>query len=540
MIRGGLQTLPFRLPANRRFYGRQAGAFPLVQPKKLWPGDRDVGNRLTKGHFRFAGQQIDLRDETWYPAAAGPDWLRRLHDFAWLDDLRASTDPRARLTARALVGLWIDDHGRYRAHSWHPATLATRLTQWMAHFDFLKSTADPGLQQAVLKSAAQQAAFLRRLGPRRLSGVELIRCLKALILVDLCLVGFGPTVQKHLNDLEDALADQVRADGSHAQRCPQGQMRVLLDLIDIGSALTLAAQALPQGIRITLASLAGAIRQLQHGNGRLARFQGEPLVGTDLIREALERADGGQTPAAGPEGNDGFYRLKARRSLLLVDAGKAPQRPGPCGVHAGTLAFEFSIGQVRLVTNCGNFDAGSDWAQFQRTTNAHSTLIWANRDSSELLSHGRVGRSPQQIQTQVEQDASGAYMRLSHDGYAGLGGGVHTRTLGLRADGLVLEGEDRMGGTGLDQALVRFHLNPGISAELTQTRRAALLRLSARETGWRFETWGARLQIAETVVASEQGAPTRSQQLILSPDPQGTAPDRGALRWRFSQEGVPL
>ncbi len=539
-MNGALQSLPFRLPANRRFYGRQVGAFPLVQPKKLWPGDRDVGNRLTKGHFRFGGQQIDMRDETWYPAAAETAWLQRLHDFAWLDDLRASTDRRARLTARTLVRLWIDDHRRYRPHSWHPVILATRLTQWMMHFDFLKSTADPGLQKAMLKSAAQQAAFLRRLGPRRLSGADLIRCIKALILVDLCLIGFGPVVQRHLSNLEDALADQVRANGSHAQRCLQSQMQVLFDLIDIGSALMLTAQALPQETQAKLASLAGAIRQLQHGNGRLARFQGDPLVGADAIREALERADGGQTPTAGPADNDGFYRLKARRSLLLVDAGTAPQHPGPCGIHAGTLAFEFSIGQVRLVTNCGNFDAGADWAQFQRTTNAHSTLIWANRNSSELLSLGRVGRRPQRIQNQLEQDAYGVYLRLSHDGYAGLGGGVHTRTLSLRADGLVLEGEDRMGGTGFDQAVVRFHLNPGISAELTQARRAALLRLSARETGWRFETSGARLQIAETVVANERGEPTRSQQLILSPDPQRAAPEDSSLRWRFSQEGVHL
>lgn len=478
-----------------------------------------------------------MTKSTWYPSGVESTWLDRLHGFNWLDDLRASNDTNARNTARALTARWVADHRRYQLKSWHPVVVATRLTQWMAHFDFLSSTADPTLQRIVLQSAAQQYAFLKRTVPGRLSGSELIRCLKALIIVGLCLPGSGVAITVALRNLETTLYKQVGEDGSYQERSPQSQMRVLLDLLDIRAALVLGGSEIPNWLNTALSRLAGSARQLLQGDGRLARFQGEPLLSSKLIQEALERADGGKTPAAGKIGNAGFHRFRAGRTLLLVDAGIPKGKPGPSGIHAGTLAFELSIGSVRLVTNCGNFDVGSEWQQLQRTTAAHSTLTWDNRNSSDLFPDGQIGRHPTQVQSRQIEDSSGYHISLSHNGYADIGGGTHYRTLSLRYDGLVLSGEDRLEGNDHGTPVVRFHLNPGVSAEITQTRRTALIRLSARERGWRFDAQGALLQISDSVVASEVGEPLRSQQLILSPQYDGLEPEDCAMKWRFSQEG---
>ena len=130
------RTFLFRLPFNQRLTARGSRAFPLIQPRKIWPGNEENGDRLTKGHFRFAGQQIDMASSTWYPLEVGRDWTRRLHSFNWLDDLRASSDLGARTTARALTLRWIEDHRRLKPLSWEPVTLATCLTQWLTHLNF--------------------------------------------------------------------------------------------------------------------------------------------------------------------------------------------------------------------------------------------------------------------------------------------------------------------------------------------------------------------------------------------------------------------
>ena len=534
-----LRTLPFRLPFNRTLFANsKPRAFPLIQPRKIWSGDAQNGDRLAKGHFRFAGRQVYMGGTTWYPAEVGEEWLKRLHSFGWLNDLRTVGDARARATARALCQHWIEDHGRYRRKSWDPVTLATRLTQWMVHFDFLSSTADPDLQRLLLRSTQQQYVYLGRVVPGKLTGSALLRCLKALLIVGLCLPGSGKTIARAQRLLERALAQQILPDGSHVERCPATHMRVLLDLSDIRAALALATMPLPEWLQRALSNSAGFLRMLQHGDRRLANFHGEPLLSARIIGEALERADNGQTPIAPSGGASGFHRLRAGRTLVLVDGGCSDYHDRLFPAHASALALELSIGPVRLVTNCGNFDLGEDWRKLQRTTAAHSTLIWSDRNSAELLEDGNLGRRPSQITARQGEDEGHIYLALSHDGYASIGGGTHYRTLSLRRDGRVFEGEDRLEGARSGEPLVRFHLNPQVRAEMTQTRRSSLLRLSVRERGWRFEVSGGILQIAESVVADERGLPQRAQQLIITPAYQGLAPEDRAMRWRFYQEGA--
>ena len=534
------RALPFFLPFNKRYFGRKSRAFPLIQPRKLWPGNADQGNRLTRGHFRFGGRQVDMAESTWYPIEVGGTWLRRLHDFNWLDDLRASSDHRARTTARALTLRWIEDHTRVRPKSWELSTLATRLCQWMAHFEFLSSSADPGLQRQILKSTTQQYAYLSWTLTNQQGGAQLIRCLKALIVVGLCLPGSGRSIAAAMKRLNQALASQLKADGSHIERSPATQMRLLLDLLDIRAAFSLAGSPVPDWLNFAIAKSAEYLRMLQHGDGRLAYFQGAPLLDARLIQEALERADGGQSPAALSGGASGMYRLRAGRSVLIADGGRATAQPGIYGVHASALAFEFSIGQVRLVSNCGTFDLDQDWAFLQRTSAAHSTLVWADRNSAELLESGGVRREPSQILVRQGEGEGFASLHMSHNGYEDVGGGIHYRSLSLRKDGLVLRGEDRLEGAESGVPLVRFHLYPGVQAEITQNRRSVLLRLSARERGWRFETSGAAIQIAESVVADDRGQPQRAQQIILSPAYEGLVPEDRAMRWQFMQEGTQI
>ena len=59
---------------------------------------------------------------------------------------------------------------------------------------------------------------------------------------------------------------------------------------------------------------------------------------------------------------------------MVVDAG-VPAAPGyDPHAHAGTLSFEFSHGDERLIVNCGAQNAGGEWRLAQRATAAHSTL----------------------------------------------------------------------------------------------------------------------------------------------------------------------
>ena len=180
--------------------------------------------------------------------------------------------------------------------------------------------------------------------------------------------------------------------------------------------------------------MAGALRALRHGDGGLALFNGSKEDHAGLIELVLTQAGrGGRTPLALPEG--GFHRLAAARTLVLADCG-APPPPGlDRSAHAGTLSFEMSIGRERLIVNCGAFPAGgAEWRDAARATAAHSTLVIADVNSSELKPEG-LGRRPGTVDVQ-RQEANGAHwLEASHDGWGKPFGAVHRRRLYLAESG---------------------------------------------------------------------------------------------------------
>ncbi|HEX7968981.1 MAG TPA: hypothetical protein VF502_12245, partial [Stellaceae bacterium] len=64
--------------------GRVPSAFAL-RLDEPWPGQSAHGAALLAGEFSFAGETVRGATPPW-AAATRPQWLARLHGFAWLAD----------------------------------------------------------------------------------------------------------------------------------------------------------------------------------------------------------------------------------------------------------------------------------------------------------------------------------------------------------------------------------------------------------------------------------------------------------------------
>src|SRR3546814_11541203 len=90
----------------------------------------------------------------------------------------------------------------------------------------------------------------------------------------------------------------------------------------------------------------------------------------------------------------GYQRLAAAKAVVIIDAAPPPVARVIDGGCASTLAFEMSDGPHRLIVNCGGARAAvahlpPDLAEGLRTTAAHSTLVLADSNRSEVR---RVGK----------------------------------------------------------------------------------------------------------------------------------------------------
>ncbi|WP_187830077.1 heparinase II/III family protein [Siccirubricoccus phaeus] len=540
------------LRGTRRFL---SGLKPVKVPdaparafRDLWPGDAARGAKLLRGEFEWLGTTRRLDPVSGDPAegwdaASGPViWRAAAHGFAWLRDLRAlGTDP-ARMRARDLAEDWLL-RGAQEPLAQAPEVAAARVSAWLGHWDFFANTAEDGFRRKLLVRLAQDARGVVAALPAEAMHRGALVTLKGAIAAAVALEEES-WMQRALRFLPGELERQFHPDGGHVERSPAQLLLALQDLIEIRNLLHGAGINAPPLLATVLERAGQALRLFRHGDGGLAHFNGTREDGAALVDLVLTQGQArGRAPLLLEE--TGFHRLQAGRTVVIADAGPPPPgraKDGPSGLprgadrtsHAGTLAFEMSVGRDRLVVNCGAAPAAeSEWRDALRASAAHSTLVLADTNSSELREEG-LGRRPERVEADRHEANGAQWLEASHDGWRKPFGALHRRRLYLAETGDDLRGEDTLevseGGAPLPGFVLRFHLHPAVVASLQQDESAVLLRLPSGQ-GWRLRAKGARVGIEDSV---HLGAEARRTSQILLQAEAG----EDTIQWAISRVGA--
>jgi uncharacterized heparinase superfamily protein len=509
-----------------------------------WPGNPLTGQSILGDEFRYAGQTIRKPSPLGNPLGASLGWRREVNGFQWLDDLRTLGGPAAMAKARQLVQRWNEENGRFDPYGWSSDILSRRLRTLLLNHAFLEINSDGLFRARVLASANRQARHLARALPDGLYGAELIRAVSGLILAGLMLPAGKDTegwVARGNALLRRELARQILPDGGHVERSPSVMLDLLGALIDIRDAHLAVGRFVPDFLPLAIANLVSALTMLRHGDGSLAGFNDSPDRAPELIDLILDRAGIAarpldQLPATG------FHRIARGRSIIVIDCGAPPPHGLDAHAHAGTLSFEFSHDNERMIVNCGAHPWHRDWRQAQATSAAHSTLIVDNTNSAMLLpidglDLGGMALRPETVTCRREETDGQIWLDSSHDGYEESFGLIHRRRVYLSADGEEFMGEDSLigqeGKSGGNSFCLRFHLHPDVQASVTQNGQAALIRMP-KGSGWRLRVEGGDLALAESVHLGREGQVRRAQQILVV----GTIDaDTTLLRWLVHKEG---
>ena len=426
-----------RLPSLRLTRVPDAPTLPV---RDLWPGDPTQGARLLKGELVVGNSVRALQPGGWGDSSGSPGTARSgafLHVAA---GFRALGTDAARQRARTLVSEWIATP-QHDPVAIRPDVVGARIAAWLGHYDFFAASAEDAFRQKLMARLVGDARALSAAMPVEENEARGLTAIKGLVAAAVALPDQGSFLSRALRFLPQELTRQDVPDGSHIERSPATNLSALQDLTEIRALLQAAQATPPPALGPSIERLAAALRVLRHGDGGLALFNGAREETSSLVDLALTQAGrAGRAPTQLVDG--GFHRLQAGRSVLLMDTGAPPPTGFDRNAHAGTLAFELSIGRDRLVVNCGSAPAAmSEWRDALRATAAHSTLIIDDTSSSELKPEG-LGRRPEQVEVQ-RQEASGAHwLEASHDGWLKTFGALHRRRLYVAASGEDIRGED--------------------------------------------------------------------------------------------------
>lgn len=535
---------------RRTWFYRQAlkGALAdriAMHPVDALPPRLEEAEALLHGKFRFCGEIVEVREGSIFDKPSpSKRWSEALHGFEWLPPLAAAGGEPARTLATNLIGQWIRRHSRYSEPSWLPHVSARRLVNVFAHGKIALANSDMLWRSKVLVSLREQAAMLARTVDEAPDGMPRFEASAALALCGACLSD-PLRLEAGRVRLEAEIARQILPDGGHVTRSPEASAHAYRLLTMVMDAFSAISHSTPRNLQSAHDRMAPMLRFFRHGDGGLALFNGGQECDARMIAALLARDDvRGQPFAYAP--HSGYQRMTAGRTLLIMDCGLPPKGAFSVDAHAGLLAFELSVGQHRLVVNCG---AARDrrqatWDGALRATAAHSTVTLADRSAGDILPPGlvrdylgpRLFLDESHIDTRRVETSLGWMVEAGSDSYAKRFGVRHERHLTLAPQGTALEGLDRLLPTGdarqdkrVSYAL-RFHIHPEI--RLSRSKGGDVLLKLPNGEGWRFRS-SAAITVEESVYL---GADTlrRTEQLVLSGAVARTPVEIG---WRFEQVG---
>jgi len=498
-------------------------------PKPSASGEIIRGEGILSGRFDFGEIGEFASIDPWVADLPNNEVAITLHSFEWLNDVAAVADvDTAKRRVRSLVNDWLLLNSKWSAPAWEGPILAARVTNWLEHYERFFAKSSRTLRTRLLRQIAVQLVHLNRLSDFELDGAEKFIALKALIYGAICLPGKEKKLRHLIAKLEREIDRQILADGGHISRSPLEQKTVLQTLIDIRRTIADSQNPIPDSLQRAIDRMSPMLRFFRHQDGGLALFNGSREEDAKAIDSTLIQADArGQPPRSAPD--SGFERLLSGRLLVLADTGSPTKSIRSGGAHAGTLSLEISVGQERMIVNCGAAKASdTSWQMVQRTTAAHSTLSVEDRNSSELLKDGGIGRCAEIVTSGRQDSDTELSFEASHDGYRSVFGLEHSRAVQLLKNEESIVGTDTLSAAGHFEFALRFHLHPDVAASLAQGGSSALLKLT-KGGGWRFSVSGAEIQIEDSIYLGS-GKPRRTNQIVLTGKTNGeTMP----IEWRI-------
>lgn len=430
------------------------------------------GAMLSPTRFYFLNEAHDVSELTcWHSTTLSKLWLYNLHYF---DFLNAEGAAKQVEWHNDFIARWVAENPPGLGTGWEPYPLSLRITNWIKW-----TLTGNSLTDVAKHSLAIQIRFLTHRLERHLLGNHLFANAKALVFAGCFFDGEEANgwLRLGLEILENEVPEQILADGGHFERSTMYHALAyedMLDLLNLSKAyperLSLRKYSISTWPEI-VTKMGKWLNTMVHPDGEISFFNDAAIGVAPSPSKLFSYANRiGLMPAVTDDAvvelkPSGYIRVALGQAVLIIDA--APVGPDylPGHAHADTLSFELSLFKQRVVVNSGTSCYGiGPVREWERSTQAHSTLTIDGENSSEVWAGFRVARRAYPIDISVKCKKDAVVVEAAHDGYRRLPGRpVHRRRWVLSARSLeitdVVEGR-------CASAIARIHFHPDIRVEL--------------------------------------------------------------------------
>lgn len=405
----------------------------------------------------FLNHSVDIASEKiWNDSEQEALWLYNLHYF---DALHAADSEQVK-TAYQLFERWVDENPPFVGRGWEPYPISLRVVNVIKY-----ALLGDELPKKVLQSLYLQARYLYRHCEYHLLGNHLFENFKALCIAGLYFKGKEAEnwFHKGFIGLKKQIKEQVLDDGGHFELSPMYHSIVLEGLLDLKNVFQAYDQTFPWDE--TIEKMSSWLSFMGRSNNELSYFNdaANKMVSSPESLFEYAKLFGFSVRESDQQlaflKASGYIVLENSRAKVILDVAKVGPNYLPGHAHADTFSFELYIDSFPVFVNLGTSCYGvSSRRSFERSTEAHNTLVVNNENSSEVWSGFRVARRAKPELLVVEQNDKEIVVSARHNGYARFKQGVfHQRTYSFSSN--ELEVNDKISAA-FNTANAYFHLHP--------------------------------------------------------------------------------
>ena len=374
----------FKNPIYNFFLEKKAKSKILFNPEDFWGGSSDLGQNLINGYINFYGESSDFKNNIWEKNEASEFWNNQLHSFEWIRDVKAVGTNKARIFLRNNLLEWLKKNKNWDSFSWKIPVLSKRITNLLSNLSFYFTTADEDFQKKVSCSINKQSIHLHNCSQKEYFNNEQIFVVKALILSSLAFQNLRGKLDLTLQKLNQLMDKDIHSDGMHYLKSPSEHFIFLRSLLDIKNYLGTFKIKIPTTLNEKISLMTSILKFFRIGSGQLSIFNNYEYIENFSIDQAIKRANS-KIKIPNYLEQSGFHRIAENRLVLIMDCG-SPTREK---THAGSLSFELSHGNEKIVVNSGSpYIYNKKFSEAMRSTAAHSTASIENMPKNLKVNEG--------------------------------------------------------------------------------------------------------------------------------------------------------
>ena len=314
------------------------------------------------------------------------------------------------------------------------------------------------------------------------------------------------------------LASQIDNTGFHKSYNPLRHAEFLNQIHELKNMMLFFKIPIPKELEFQLINMTSLLLSLTHKDKSIALFNGSSNFYKKEVNQLIEQISDIK-PKNNPKIEHGLATYTDKNKKIFMDVVNPFNHIINKNLHAGTLSFELSCSNEKIITNCGSVENRMGTRpEYLRYSAAHSTIILNNTNVSELIEKKSYVRIPKNITFDTFDTENFVTWLSSHDGYIDNYKKIIKRKLHIFKNKDKIVGEDSIMSTKLKSDMIsysiRFHLMPNISSLITNDQKSILIKTPSNQK-WVFKS-SSKLKLENSIYIGGGKSVEQSKQIVIN------------------------